>query len=230
MALIQTNRFLGEIRLFSSLSQPQVEWLANQCTWKHVQRQENLKASTDTKDFICLIADGFFKVCFLNDKAQLATHRIVAPHQLLNMSQLFGTAAVREFFVNMNKDCHVLMIPKHAITTLIEQSYTFYEALVAYTANQLRQTEKHLFVLHQQDVRLRIATFLQEVLTNSLDGYTVDDLLKHGLTQQDIAYMIGSTRQTVASILNDMREERKIEFSRKQFRFLKNDSLKLAHL
>ncbi|MDF1867710.1 MAG: helix-turn-helix domain-containing protein [Saprospiraceae bacterium] len=40
-------------------------------------------------------------------------------------------------------------------------------------------------------------------------------LLKHCLTQQDIANITGTSRQTVTSVLNDLKKENLIHFNRR---------------
>jgi CRP-like cAMP-binding protein len=44
-------------------------------------------------------------------------------------------------------------------------------------------------------------------------GYEM--LVKHSLTQQDIANLTGTSRQTVTSVLNDLRKSDLIYFNRK---------------
>lgn len=40
-------------------------------------------------------------------------------------------------------------------------------------------------------------------------------LIKHGLTQQDIANFTGTSRQTVTTVLNDLKSKNKIHLRRK---------------
>ena len=39
-------------------------------------------------------------------------------------------------------------------------------------------------------------------------------MIKHSLTQQDIANLVGASRQTVAAILNELRKSNLIHFNR----------------
>jgi CRP-like cAMP-binding protein len=42
----------------------------------------------------------------------------------------------------------------------------------------------------------------------------LETMIKHSLTQQDIANLVGASRQTVAAILNELRKSNLIHFNR----------------
>jgi CRP-like cAMP-binding protein len=98
----------------------------------------------------------------------------------------------------------------------MRQSESFSKGIVEIVAKALFRSEKRLEVLLTADVRTRISFFLEDNLTRNNSPIPIETLLHEGLTQQDIATMIGATRQTVAMVLNEMRKDDKIEFNRKE--------------
>ena len=71
----------------------------------------------------------------------------------------------------------------------------------------------------RRDVRRnKHARFVVEFLKESAGergrqvGY--ETLVKHGLTQQDIANLVGASRQTVTAILNELKKSNLIHFNR----------------
>jgi CRP-like cAMP-binding protein len=87
--------------------------------------------------------------------------------------------------------------------------------LINSLGEKLRHTEKRFESLVFKDARARIIDFLKD---NAKDfgrqvGYEM--LIKHSLTQQDIANFTGTSRQTVTSVLNDLKKSNKIYFKRK---------------
>ena len=79
---------------------------------------------------------------------------------------------------------------------------------------KLRQTENQLESLIFKDARARIIDFIIENANQSGRQVGLETLLKHSLTQQDIANYTGTSRQTVTAVLNDLRKTNKIYFTR----------------
>jgi CRP-like cAMP-binding protein len=63
-------------------------------------------------------------------------------------------------------------------------------------------------------VRTRIVEFLKENADSRGRQVGLETMIKHSLTQQDIANLVGASRQTVAAILNELRKSNLIHFNR----------------
>ena len=79
---------------------------------------------------------------------------------------------------------------------------------------KLKQTENQLESLIFKDARGRIIDFIVNNAKASGRQVGFETLLKHSLTQQDIANYTGTSRQTVTAVLNDLRKTNKIYFTR----------------
>ncbi len=81
--------------------------------------------------------------------------------------------------------------------------------------DRLRQVENRLESLIFKDARRRIIDFLKESASRQGKRVGYEMLIKHSLTQQDIANITGTSRQTVTSVLNDLRRANLIYFNRR---------------
>ena len=77
------------------------------------------------------------------------------------------------------------------------------------------KAEERLESLIFKDARARIIDFLKDSANKRGRRVGYEMLLKHCLTQQDIANITGTSRQTVTSVLNDLRKENLIYFNRR---------------
>ncbi|MFT5763438.1 MAG: CRP/FNR family cyclic AMP-dependent transcriptional regulator, partial [Saprospiraceae bacterium] len=77
-----------------------------------------------------------------------------------------------------------------------------------------------------KDARTRIIEFLKDSAEKRGRRVGYEMLLKHSLTQQDIANLTGTSRQTVTSVLNELRKSDLIYFNRRSI--LIRDMAKLA--
>ncbi|MBK9567442.1 MAG: Crp/Fnr family transcriptional regulator [Saprospiraceae bacterium] len=79
----------------------------------------------------------------------------------------------------------------------------------------MKYTEDRLESLALNDARERIIQFLR--INAQSFGQTIgfEVLLKHDFTQQDIANFTGTSRQTVTTVMNDLKKHNQIYFKRK---------------
>ena len=68
-----------------------------------------------------------------------------------------------------------------------------------------------------KDARARIIDFLKETAIKRGRQVGYEHFFKHSLTQQDIANITDTSRQTVTLVLNDLRKSNLIYFNRNSF-------------
>jgi CRP-like cAMP-binding protein len=76
------------------------------------------------------------------------------------------------------------------------------------------RVEDRLSSLVLKDARERIIEFLVDTAGREGRKVGYETLVKHQLTQQEIANLTGTSRQTVTSVLNDLRKSNLIYFNR----------------
>ena len=79
---------------------------------------------------------------------------------------------------------------------------------------RLQKVEERLAKLVLKDARERIIEFLVDTAGKEGRRVGYETLVKHHLTQQDIANITGTSRQTVTSVFNDLRKSNLIYFNR----------------
>ena len=87
--------------------------------------------------------------------------------------------------------------------------------VINFIGKKLKNTEERLESLLMDDARERIVGFLKDNAENFGQTVGYELLLKHNFTQQDIANYTGTSRQTVTTVLNDLKKSNKIYFKRK---------------
>jgi CRP-like cAMP-binding protein len=97
---------------------------------------------------------------------------------------------------------------------IMDKSPQLTMSIVSMIGLKLRQTENQLESLIFKDARGRIIDFILRNAEASGRQVGFETLLKHSLTQQDIANYTGTSRQTVTAVLNDLRKSNKIYFTR----------------
>lgn len=91
---------------------------------------------------------------------------------------------------------------------------------------RLRKMERRIESLVFKDARSRIVEFLKEMAEEKGQKVGFETMIKNHFTHKDIASLTGTSRQTVTTIMNELREENVITFDRR--RILIRDMEKLA--
>jgi CRP-like cAMP-binding protein len=97
---------------------------------------------------------------------------------------------------------------------LMDQSPQLTMSIISMIGLKLRQTESQLESLIFKDARGRIIDFIRRNAEVNGRRIGFETLLKHSLTQQDIANYTGTSRQTVTAVLNDLKKNNMIHFTR----------------
>ena len=87
---------------------------------------------------------------------------------------------------------------------------------------RVRRSEKRLENILRNDVRTRLKMFLEERLAEVRDTarwFGKEVRIPNYLTHDDIAQLIGTSRQTVTSLLSTLKHENICSYSRKELRF-----------
>ncbi len=93
--------------------------------------------------------------------------------------------------------------------------------------HQLRNVENRLVNVLNKDVRTRLINFLLYLVKENIaDSTTEGFCIPNHLTHEDIANLIGSSRQTVTTLLNELASQGLISFSRQQICYLNVKELK----
>jgi len=127
----------------------------------------------------------------------------------------------------MNSEVHYFALKVEDLQKLMRQNYNLSSKILNMMGSRLRRAEHRLESLIFKDARTRIIDFLKESAEKRGRKIGIDEtLVKHSLTQQDIANITGTSRQTVTSVLNDLKKSNLIHFTRRSI--LIRDLRKLA--
>jgi len=90
---------------------------------------------------------------------------------------------------------------------------------------RFRKLERRLESLVFKDARTRIVEFIKEMAQERGQKVGFETMVKNQLTHQDIANLTGTSRQTVTTILNDLRDRNLINFDRRKILIRDMDKL-----
>lgn len=141
---------------------------------------------------------------------------IIQAGHMFGEKVLFGQTLHSDFAVALDSDVCVLALPVKDALGMMKDSPEFGIKIMATIASHSANMERRLEALTFKDARTRIIDLIREMAQESgqqLAGGSI--LVNHSLTHQDIACLTATSRQTVTTVLNDLKEMQIINFDRK---------------
>jgi CRP-like cAMP-binding protein len=82
---------------------------------------------------------------------------------------------------------------------------------------RIKKLERRIDSLVFKDARTRIVEFLKEMAIEKGQKVGFEVMFKNYLTHKDIASLTGTSRQTVTTVLNELKDKNLINFDRRRF-------------
>ena len=144
---------------------------------------------------------------------------------LIGEAALGGISAYRESAV-ATEDVEALLVPVGTVRALIAADQAFGSAFVAMLVDRHGDTEERLASMLFRNVEARLAEFLVKAAARWGIPEPRGVLIAAPFTHQEMASMIGSTRETVTLTLGDLRKKGVIDIDRRRIVVLDKEALK----
>lgn len=206
---------LDSIPFFSVLSRQDMENLAKKMEYITLPRHAFVYAESDIADHFYILAEGSIKIGVHHEDGREVIKQVLHPRMIFGeMALVQPLMQHHNFAMALSGGTSFYKIKVEDFRSMMDQSPQLTMSIVSMIGLKLRQTENQLESLIFKDARGRIIDFILYNAKNSGRQVGFETLLKHSLTQQDIANYTGTSRQTVTAVLNDLRKSNKIYFTR----------------
>jgi CRP/FNR family transcriptional regulator, cyclic AMP receptor protein len=203
-----------EFPLFASLSPADLKNLVQIAEYRKAPKHSFIYLADEPSDHICLLASGSVKIGIYSPDGREIIKSIQHPRSMFGELGLTGEQRRAEFAASMNREVDYFVVKVDDFKFLLQQNFRLAQAVMLYLGERLRKAERQWESLILKDVRTRIVEFLKESAGERGRQVGYETLVKHGLTQQDIANLVGASRQTVTAILNELKKSNLIHFNR----------------
>jgi CRP-like cAMP-binding protein len=205
---------LRNFPLFNGLSESEFAELSTMIEWKSKPKYTTLYETGDPSDRVYFLFKGTVKSCTLSGVGREVIKTILHPITLFGELGLVGEKQRHETAITMNEDVAYCTLSIPDFQRLMRSNHLLCLNILEMIGARLLQVEEKLEALIFKDARARIIDFLKDSAMKQGRKVGYEMLFKHCLTQQDIANITGTSRQTVTSVLNDLRKENLIYFNR----------------
>ncbi len=204
----------SQIPILKSLSEGEMIRLSQIAERRLVPKHGYIYLADEPSDFICILASGSVKVGIYSPDGREIIKNIQHPYSVFGELGLTGENKRSDFACAMSRDVDVFLVRVDDFKALMQQNFKLSQAIMVNLGERLQRAERHWESLILKDVRTRIVEFLKESAGARGRQVGYETMVKHSLTQQDIANLVGASRQTVTAILNELKKSNLIHFNR----------------
>ncbi|MEM1324296.1 MAG: Crp/Fnr family transcriptional regulator [Bacteroidota bacterium] len=216
--MIKTTTQLDSLKqfpLFDCLNAQEIEMLSNMVELKVKPRYSYIYYPNDPSDAVMFLVKGAVKICIHSSDGREIIKSVLHPTAMFGELAMVGEERRKDYAQAMNEEVHMLVLKISDLQRLIQSNGQLSLKIITMLGTRLRTAESRLEALIFKDARTRIIDFLKDSVEKRGRRIGYEMLLKHCLTQQDIANITGTSRQTVTSVLNDLRKSDLIYFNRR---------------
>ena len=207
MQQLEIIESIEDFPVAASLTKNELSYLVEEGDLRMINKSDFVFRQGEVSDEIYFLLKGAVKV---SSNISEGREMVVHPKALLSEQSFIGEGIHTNNAISMSIDTTVLAVKISVIKELIKRNSNFSIDLIEFLGKKLKYTEDRLESLALNDARERIIQFLR--INAQSFGQTIgfEVLLKHDFTQQDIANFTGTSRQTVTTVMNDLKKHNQI--------------------
>lgn len=226
MSIELISQFLKEIPLFALLNDSEFNKLIQGAEFHKKSKYDFVYMPDEAATKVLFLKKGCIKIGTHSSDGKEVIKTVLYPNAMFGELCLVGEPNRIDLAQCMTSDVEYCAVDAQLIKTMVQQNLQMSLKLYEMIGNRLIAAERRLESLVLKDARARIIDFIKENVKSYGQRIGYEMLIRHSLTQQDIANITGTSRQTVTSVLNDLKKSNLIYFNRKSI--LVRDMAKLA--
>jgi len=222
--------FFDDVNLFKLLCPHKFKAYKSYHSFSAYPKNEYIYFEEDAANKIYLIEKGKVKIGYYSEDGKEVVKTILSRGELFGEKAILGEVTRNEFAQSMDNKTSICPVAVNIMHDLMRDNKTFSLKIYKFLGFRFKKLERRLQILLFKDARTRLIEFLRELCEEY--GYdcekTGNHIIKHPYTQKDIASLIGTSRPTLNILLNELKEEEIVDFTRKRVTILKKEALMSA--
>ena len=199
MAHEENKAFLRRVPLFSGLTEPQLENLAGGSARRSYPKGRTIVAEGEPSQSMYILLAGRAKVQRSDSEGKEVILAVLSSGEFFGEMSLIDDAP-RSASVITLEPCEFMAVSKEAFKAMLVQSPEVTMAVMRGLVRRLREADKKIETLALLDVYGRVARVLLDF--SELVGN--ERIVKNKLPRQEIAKMIGASREMVSRVMKGL--------------------------
>jgi len=206
---------LKQCDLFRRLTEQDLRDMEAASRMRRFEKGEPIYLPADQADGVLLLATGRVRICSITEEGKQSILTFVEPGELFGEMSLVGVRE-REDFAESSEKSTVVLIPGPFMQNLIDRRGNVALGITKLFGLRRRRIERRLKYLLFRSNRQRLVHLLLELAEDYGEQTSEGVRLGIKLSHQDLASIIGSTRETVTVLLGELQAEGWLRLGRRK--------------
>ncbi|MBX2875730.1 MAG: Crp/Fnr family transcriptional regulator [Saprospiraceae bacterium] len=182
---------------------------------KVFKKGEYIYLPDEQADRLYFLTEGRVKIGSYADTGKEITKAILNKGEVFGELSLIGEEKRRDFAYAM-EDTSLCILTVIDMKALMRDHNSLSLFLMKIMGSRMLEMEQRLEALVFKDSRTRIIEFLHSLAANKGQRVGYEQVVRKFMTHQEIANLTATSRQTVTTVLNDLRNKNILTFDRRR--------------
>jgi len=192
---------------------------------KVVKKDEYVYLPDQDSDKIYFINKGRIKIGSYAESGKEITKAILGKGEVFGELAMLGENKRRDYAIAV-EETNICCISSNEMKNLIKDHSSLSMFFMKMMGSKVIEMENRLESLVFKDSRSRIVQYLSELVVKRGQRVGYEWVVRNFITHQEIANLTATSRQTVTTVLNELRNDEIITFNRKRLLVRDLDKLK----
>lgn len=206
--------YLEQVDLLKGLRSEEIQRVADHAVATTAHKDQYIYFPEQPSNVVFFLKRGRVKIATMGEDGKEVIKAVLYPGEVFGELGLAGEERRRDHAVALDEDVDICAISVPEIEAMMRENPNLNLAMTRLIGERVINVERRLEGLIFKDSRTRIIDLLKEMARKHGTRVGDETLLKHALTHQDIADLTATSRQTVTTVLNDLRKEDRVHLER----------------
>lgn len=216
MSNIAALWYFESVNLYQILCPHKVKAMAQQHEFLSYKRDEFIYFPNEPAQYIYMIVKGHVRIGHYLDDGKEVIKSILTTGEIFGELALAGEEKRSDFAQAMDQNTTICPLSIDELKQLMYGNRELSFKILKLVGLRLMKLERKIESLVFKDARTRIVEFLKDAAAWKGKKVGFETMIPTKLTHKDIAALTGTSRQTVTTILNELKEKNLINFDRKK--------------
>ncbi len=208
--------YFESVDLFNVLCPHKVKEIPDLHHFNEYKKEEFVYFPGEPSNHVYMIAEGRVKIGSYTEDGKEVVKAILGKGELFGELSLAGEDQRTDFAMAMDEGTSTCPMSIEDMQGLMKDDKELSFKIFKLIGLRIKRLERKVESLVFKDARTRIIEFLKDMAQNRGQKVGFETLIRTKLTHKDIASLTGTSRQTVTTILNELKEQNQINFDRRR--------------
>ena len=207
--------YFESVNLFNILCPHKVKAMAGNHVFDKYKKSQFIYFPDQPSTHIYMVVNGHVKIGHYQDDGRESVSAILGNGEIFGELALAGEETRKDFAQALD-ECTICPLSIEELKMLMLENRELSFKLLKLVGLRLMKLERKLDLLVFKDARTRVVEFLKDTAAWKGKKVGFETMIPTQLTHKDIAALTGTSRQTVTTILNELKDKNLINFDRKK--------------